>query len=97
MTLTAICASLALATENTCNKINKLLNYCATYPSEGITYRASDMILAAHSDASFLSKPKSRSRAGGHIFPSEDEPIPRTNGPLLSIVQVMRSVYSSAS
>ena len=55
------------------------------------------MVLAAHSDAIFLSKPKSRSRAGGHIFLSEDDPIPRTNGPLLSIAWVMRSVYASAS
>ena len=55
------------------------------------------MVLAAHSNASFLSKPKSHSCAGGHIFLSEDDPIPRTNGPLLSITQVMRSVYASAS
>ena len=37
MTLSAIGASQASATENTRNKINKLLNYCATYPSDGIT------------------------------------------------------------
>ena len=97
MTLSAIGASQASATENIRNEINKLLSYCATYPSDGITYRASDMVLAAHSDASFLSEPKSHSRAGGHIFLSEDDPIPRTNGPLLSIARVMRSVYSSAS
>ena len=97
MTLSAIGASQASATENTRNEINKLLNYCATYLSEGITYRDSDMILAAHSNASFLREPKSRSRAGGHIFLSEDDPIPRTNGPLLSIAGVMISVYASAS
>ena len=65
-------------------------------PADSITYRARNMVLAAHLDASFLSKPKSRSHAGGHIVLSEDDPIPRTNGPLLSIAQVMRSVYSSA-
>ena len=97
MTLSAVGASQASSTENTHNKINKLLNYCTTYPTDGITYRASNILLAAHSDASFLSKPKSRSRAGGHIFLSLDDLIPRTNGPLLSITQVIRSVYSSAS
>ena len=97
MTLSAIGASQASATENTCNEINKLLNYCATYPSDGITYRASNMGLAALSHTSFLSKPKSCSHAGGHIFLSEDDPIPCTNGPLLSIARVMRSVYASAS
>ena len=29
-----------------------------------LTYNASDMKLAAHSDASYLSEPKARSRAG---------------------------------
>jgi hypothetical protein len=93
MTISAIGASQALATESTLNEINKLLDYCATYPSDGITYRASDMVLAAHSDASFLSESKSRSRASGHIFLSEDDPIPRNNGPSLSISRVMKHVW----
>ena len=97
MTISAIGASQASATENTRNEINKLLDYCATYPSDGITYRASNMVLAAHSDASFLSESKSRSRAGGHIFLSEDDPIPRNNGPLLSISRVMKHVCPSAA
>ena len=58
MTLSAIGASQASATENTHNKISKLLNYCATYPADGITYRAINMVLAAQSAARFLSKPK---------------------------------------
>ena len=37
MTLSAIGASQASATENIRNKINKLLNSCTTYPSDGIT------------------------------------------------------------
>ena len=69
MTLSAIGASQASATENTHNKINKLLNYCATYPSDGINYRASNMILAAHSNVSFLSKCLNHAATpGGHIF-----------------------------
>ena len=97
MTLSAIGASQASATEITRSEINKLLNYRTTYPADSITYRASNMVLAAHSNASFLREPKSCSRARGHIFLSEDDPIPRTNGPLLSITGVMRSVYSLAS
>jgi hypothetical protein len=54
------------------------------------------MILAAHSDASYLSETNSRSRAGAHIFLSNDDPIPQSNGPLLSIAAVLRSVYASA-
>ena len=97
MTLSAIGACQASATENTRTEINKLLNHCATYPNDGITYRASNMVLAAHSDASFLTEPKSRSRAGGHIFLSKDNPIPRNNGPLLTIARVMKSVAASVA
>jgi hypothetical protein len=31
-------AQQAAATENTCAEVNKLLNYVATYPSDGTTY-----------------------------------------------------------
>jgi hypothetical protein len=55
------------------------------------------MILAAHSDASYLNKTKSRSHAGAHIFLSEDDPIPRSNGAVLSIASISRSVYASTA
>ena len=38
MTLSAIGAHQAAATENTHTEVNKLLNYVATYPSDGTTY-----------------------------------------------------------
>ena len=45
----------------------------ATYPVDGTTYQASNMILTAHSDASFLSEPKLLSHAVTSIFLSEDD------------------------
>ena len=45
---------------------NAILDYVATQEEAVLTYHASDMKLAAHSDASYLSEPKARSRAGGH-------------------------------
>ncbi len=48
----------------------------ATYPNDGIVYRASDMILCAHVDAGFLNKTNSCSRAGAHIYLLEDDPFP---------------------
>jgi hypothetical protein len=77
--------------------VNNLLDYVATYPSDGITFKASNMILAAHSDASYLSESKSRSRAGAHIFLSNNDPIPQNNGLVLSISAVLRSVYGSVA
>ena len=57
------------ATENTKRAVNMLLDYCATYPNDGTTYRSSDMILCGHSDAGFNNESGSRSRAGAHDFP----------------------------
>ena len=55
------------------------------------------MILTAHSDAGFNNDTKSRIRAGGNIFLSENEPIPRCNGPILTIAQIMIYVLSWAA
>jgi hypothetical protein len=62
-----------------------------------LTYKASDMVLAIHSDASYLSKPKARSRAGGHMFMAGKEKIPINNEAVLNISQIIKSVMSSAA
>jgi hypothetical protein len=76
-----------------------LLNYCATHPDAKIQYRASDMILHIHSDASYLTEAESRSRAGGHHFlgdtPSNQTTTP--NGPILNIAKILRNVMSLAA
>jgi len=96
-TLSTISSQQAKATENTAKAVHQLLDYVATYPQDGITYRASSMVLAAHSDASFLTEQGSRSRAGAHIFLSEDDPIPRQNGPILTMSQIIKFVMASAA
>ena len=42
------------------------LNYAATHPNAKVRFRASEMTLHIHSDASCLSEPEARSRVGGH-------------------------------
>eukprot|EP00804_Cyclotella_cryptica_P017131 CCRYP_003353-RB/>CCRYP_003353-RB protein AED:0.31 eAED:0.31 QI:0/-1/0/1/-1/1/1/0/405 len=79
------------------NTINQLLDYCALYPNNGTTYRSSDMILSAHSDAAYLNASKSRSRAGAHIMCFENDPVPSHNGPVLTIAQIIKFVTSSAA
>jgi len=96
-TLSTIASQQSKATENTAKAVNQLLDYVATYPNNGTTYRASAMVLAAHSDASVLPEPGSRSRAGAHIFLSEDEPFPRNNGPALTISSIIKFVMASAA
>ncbi len=79
MMLSSLGAQQVAATINTRTAINQLLDYVATYPADSTTYPTSNMILAAHSDASFLSKSKSRSQAGTSIFLTKDDPIPISN------------------
>ena len=55
------------------------------------------MILAVHSDASYLSEPKARSRAGGHFFLSTNATIPPNNGAILNIAHIIKHVMSSAT
>ena len=71
MALSVIRAQQDSATVEMLKAINQILDYCATYPDDGIVYRSSDMILNAHSDAGFNNKTKSRSIAGAYIFLSK--------------------------
>ena len=77
--------------------IKQLLEYCATQEDAIISYRASKMILAVHSDAGYCNKKKSRSRAGGHFFLTDDDENPRNNGAILTIATIIKAVMSSAA
>ncbi len=55
--LSVIAAKQSKATVATEHAVHLLLDYVATYPNDGIIYRASDMILCAHADAGFLNEP----------------------------------------
>ena len=55
------------------------------------------MILAGHSDASYLSETKKGSRAGGQFSMSNDAPDPPNNGAVITIAQIIKSVMSSAA
>ena len=57
--LNAIAACQSKATIHTEQLVHTLLDYVATYPNDGIVYRASDMVLYAHADAGYLNETKS--------------------------------------
>jgi hypothetical protein len=93
------------ATDHTATAVVKLLNYAATNPDAVIRYKASGMTLYIHSDASYLSEPKARSRAGGHFYLS-DKPVdpstapssqPPNNGPLHTTSHILRNVMAYAA
>jgi hypothetical protein len=93
-------------TESTAQAVTQLLNYCATHPDAVLRYHASDMHLHIHSDASYLSESKARSRAGGDHFlsskPSDKPPLPDSkppphNGAVHTHCSIMSVVLSSAT
>ena len=75
----------------------KCLDYVATQEEAFLTYNASDMKLAAHSDASYLSELKTRSRTGGHFFLSSDATAPHNNGAVLNITHIIKHVMTYAT
>ena len=74
-----------------------LLDYIGTQEEAVLTYYASSMVVAVHSDASYLSEPNARSRAGGHFFMSNDSTVPQNNGAVLNIAHIIKHVMSSAT
>ena len=97
MPLSALASQQANPTEDTLKKAKQFLDYAASQEEAIITYSASQMILAAHSDAGYLNEPEARSRAGGHFFLSSDVDIPPNNGAILTVAQVIKNVMSSAA
>lgn len=95
--ISAIASQSANPTEETMQQTLQLLDYIATQEDAVLTYSASDMKLAVHSDASYLSEPKARSRAGGHFFLSNEAPIPPNNGAVLNIAHIIKHVMTSAT
>ena len=95
--ISAIALQAAKPTEDTMEQTLQLLDYIATQEEAVLTYSASDMKLAVHSDASYLSEPQARSRAGGHFFLSNEATIPANNGAMLNIAHIIKHVMTSAT
>jgi len=95
--LGSIATQQANPTQLTLTKTRQLLDYATTHPDAIVTYRASDMVLAGHSDASYLSESKARSRAGGHFFLASNSPYPDNNGAVLTVAKIIKAVMSSAA
>jgi hypothetical protein len=67
-TLSTIASQQANPTKQTLAQCKQFLDYMASQDKVVLTYKASNMVLAIHSKASYLSRPKARSRMGGHMF-----------------------------
>eukprot|EP00957_Ditylum_brightwellii_P074109 5631604-Ditylum_brightwellii.AAC.1 len=61
--LSTITSQLATVTKQMEEACHQLLDYVATHPNAAVCFMSSDMILAVHLNASYLSESKARSRA----------------------------------
>jgi hypothetical protein len=98
--LSDIASAQSKGTEETQKAARKLLDYCATHPEAKIRYKGSQMALHIHSDASYLSAPKARSRVGGHFYlgnKAKSQHPNMHNGAILSIAGILKNVMSSAA
>jgi hypothetical protein len=95
--ISALSAQQAKPTQSTMKRVKQFLDYAATQEPAVTTYRASDMVLAIHSDAGYLNVEDARSRAGGHHFLSENVDNPANNGAIYNEASIIKSVMSSAA
>ena len=93
------------ATKNTSKKVAILLNDLNTNPNASIQYHTSGMILYVHSDASYMSIKKPRSRTGGIHFLSDARPEStyyKTILPLMNVIihvvcKILRNFMASSA
>ncbi len=95
--LSAIATEQAKPTQKTMKNVKPLLEYCSTQEDAMIMFNASKMILAIHSDAGYANEKKSRCRAGGHFFLSNDDKFPPNNGAILTTATIIKAVMSWAA
>jgi hypothetical protein len=93
----AVAAKQSRPTINAAQRSQQIMDYLATQEPAVLTYHKSDMVLAVHSDASYLNEEEARSQAGGHHFLSEDVPLPPNNGAIHNVAQIIKGVMSSAA
>jgi len=96
-TLSSIAARQAKTTTKVRDEIKQFLDYCASHPNATVRFLASDMRLALHSDASYLSEPESKSRAAGHYYLANKNNDGLSNGAALTLSKIIKHVMTSAS
>jgi hypothetical protein len=85
LALSALASQQANPMEQMLALCRQFSDYMASQDKAVLTYKASNMVLAIHSDASYLSEPKTRSRAGEHMFMAGRDDTPTNNGAVLNI------------
>jgi hypothetical protein len=90
--LSAITARQSNGTQAVAEACHQLLDYVAMHPDAGICYHACDMILAIHTDASYLSKLSGKSRAVGHFYLTNKNDEDFNNGAILMLSSIIKHI-----
>jgi hypothetical protein len=92
--VTALSCQQSRATENTRAAAARILAYFRKYPNNELILRACSMRLHQQADGSYLSRPGSRSVAGGISYLSNDDPT-EINGAIHVMSSVIPTIMSS--
>ena len=92
VTLSAIGSQQADAMEIEATAIKQCMDYVVAYPDDSLLFCARCMLLSTHSGAGLNNKNHSCSRAGAHIYLSEDDTMPRWNEAVTIIAVIMKNV-----
>ena len=101
--LGSLASAQARGTQATRDAACHLLNYLASHPDATVRFRASQMQVHAHSDASYLSEPEAKSRVAAYFFlgdkdnPNPNSPPPQPNGAIHVLCKLLRNVVASAA
>ncbi len=95
--LSTIAAQQSNGTQAVAYACNQLLDYVATHLNTGLRYHACNMILAVHTDASYLFKIGGKSQAAGHFYLTNQNNTNFNNGTILTLSFIFKHVMSSAS
>ncbi len=87
----------AQGTEAVIDACHQLLDCIATHPNAGICYLASDMILAVHTNALYLSKHNTCGWASAHFYLTNKGDKEFNNGAILNLASIIKHVMTLAS
>jgi len=95
--LNTIAARQANGTQAVTATVRQLLDYITTHPNPAFRYVASNMILALHTDAPYLSELEGKGRAAGHFYMTNQDDEELKNRGILTLSAVIKRVMASAS
>ncbi len=95
--LSSIPAPQANSTTAVAKSCQQLLDYIATHPNASICYKACDMILTVHTDASYLLEQNGKSSTSAHFYLTTHKNEELYNSAILTLSSIIKHIMSSAS